>query len=74
MADFARRALAGDNLGNAALTVAGNAVLRRAKQQGADIVATAQGRVQPVTTPVAATGKPRVVASLDRMIAARSLR
>jgi hypothetical protein len=70
VADFARRALAGDNLGNAALTVTGNAVLRRAKQQGADIVATAQGRVQPVMTPVVAAGKPRPVASLDRMIVA----
>jgi hypothetical protein len=70
VADFARRALAGDNLGNAALTATGNAVLRRAKLQGADIVATAQGRVQGVIAPVVAAGKPRAVASLDQMIVA----
>ena len=70
VADFARRALAGDNLGNAALTATGNAVLRRAKLQGADIVATAQGRVQRVIAPVVAAGKPRAAASLDQMIVA----
>jgi len=70
VADFARRALAGDNLGNAALTAIGNAVLRRSTLQGADIVATAQGRVQRVIAPVVAAAKPRAVASLDQMIVA----
>ena len=41
---FARRALAGDNLGQAALSTAGQAVLNRARQQGNDLVSTVQGR------------------------------
>jgi hypothetical protein len=68
---FARRALAGDNLGQAALSAAGNAVLRRAQQQGADLVATVQGRVAGVVpvTPVAPSA-PRPIASLDQAIGA----
>jgi hypothetical protein len=72
-ADFARRAMAGQNLGQAALTTAGNAVLRRAQQQGADIVATAQGRVQQAAAPVAAAGGRRVAPSLAQMIASADL-
>ena len=41
---FAKRALAGDNLGQAALSTAGQAVLNRARQQGNDLVSTVQGR------------------------------
>jgi hypothetical protein len=41
---FARRAVAGENLGQAALSTAGNAVLRRARQQGNDLIRTVQGR------------------------------
>jgi hypothetical protein len=48
---FARRALAGDNLGHAALSTAGDAVLRRVKQQGGNLVATVQGRVAAVAAP-----------------------
>ena len=70
VADFARRALKGENLGNAALTVTGNAVLRRAKQQGSDIVATAQGRVQQAAAPIAAAAKRAVAPSLTQMITA----
>ena len=70
VADFARRALKGDNLGNAALTVTGNAVLRRAKQQGGDIVATAQGRIQQAAAPIAAGAKHAAAPSLAQMIAA----
>jgi hypothetical protein len=79
-ADFARRALAGENLGQAALTTGGNAVLRRARQQGADIVATVQGRVQQAAAPIAAaarptvaTARPRVAPSLAQMIASADL-
>jgi hypothetical protein len=43
---FARRAAAGENLGSAALSTAGNAVLRRVQQQGGDLIGTAQGRAQ----------------------------
>jgi len=43
---FARRALAGDNLGQAAISTAGHAVLRRVREQGGDLVATVQGRAQ----------------------------
>jgi hypothetical protein len=72
-ADFARRALAGQDLSQAALTTAGNAVLRRAKQQGADIVGTVQGRVQQAAAPIAAAARPRVAPSLAQMIAAADL-
>jgi hypothetical protein len=41
---FARRAIAGENLGRAALSAAGNAVLRRAESQGGDLIRTVQGR------------------------------
>jgi hypothetical protein len=51
--DFARRALAGDNLGKAALSVAGQAVLQRAQQLGGDLVKTAQGQVAQLAAPVA---------------------
>jgi hypothetical protein len=51
--DFARRALAGDNLGKAALSVAGQSVLRRANQLGGDLVKTAQGQVAQLAAPVA---------------------
>ena len=67
---FARRALAGDNLGHAALSTAGDAVLRRARQQGGDLIATAQGRIP---RPVAAAAKPRGPVSLEQAIAAADL-
>jgi len=71
VADFANRALKGENLGNAALTVTGNAVLRRAKQQGGDIVATAQGRItQAAPIAAAAAAKRAVAPSLAQMITA----
>lgn len=41
---FARRAIAGENLGRAALSTAGDAVLRRVEQQGGNLIRTAQGR------------------------------
>jgi len=72
-ADFARRALAGENLGQAALSTAGNTVLRRARQQGTDIVATAQGRVQQAAAPVVAAARPRTAPSLAQMIASADL-
>jgi hypothetical protein len=65
---FAKRALAGDNLGRAALSTAGNAVLRRVQQQGGDLVATVQGRVIAPATGVSA--KPRLHQTFDRMISA----
>lgn len=43
---FARRAIAGGNLGGAALSTAGNAVLRRVEQQGASLSRTVRGRAQ----------------------------
>lgn len=70
---FARRALAGDNLGNAALSTAGNAVLRRVKQQGGDLVATVQGRVPPAAAHALAAVKPRAPASLEQAITAADL-
>jgi hypothetical protein len=65
---FARRALAGDNLGDAALSTAGQAVIRRVKQQGGDLVATVQGRAVaalprvavPAVSPVAVPAVPPV--------------
>jgi hypothetical protein len=41
---FAKRAIRGENLGQAALSTAGNAVLARVRQQGGDLLATVQGR------------------------------
>jgi hypothetical protein len=84
---FARRALAGDNLGRAALSTAGNAVLRRVQQQGGDLVATVQGRVAkaaapavtkaaaPAVAPVAAVAavKPRPPATLEQAITAADI-
>jgi hypothetical protein len=60
---FARRAVAGDNLGRAALSSAGNAVMRRVRQQGGDLVAAVQGRAPA----------PRPPETLDRMISASNL-
>ncbi|MEO8077436.1 MAG: hypothetical protein ABI818_13990 [Acidobacteriota bacterium] len=57
---FARRAAAGDNLGGAALSTAGHAVLRRAKEQGVDLVATVQGRAAPVAAAAIAAVRPSV--------------
>ena len=70
---FARRALAGDNLGRAALSTAGNAVLRRVQQQGGDLVATVQGRVQPAAAPAIAAAKPRAPVGFEQAIAAADL-
>ncbi len=47
---FAKRALAGDNLGQAALSTAGQAVLTRARAQGNDLVSTVQGRAVAAAT------------------------
>jgi hypothetical protein len=69
---FARRALAGDNLGHAALSVAGNAVLRRVSEQGGDLVATVQGRVGAAAKVVSAAA-PSVPVTLDQAIAASNL-
>jgi hypothetical protein len=70
---FARRALAGEKLGQAALSTAGQAVLRRARQQGTDLVATVQGRgaaaVQAAVTAGAAAA-PRQITNLNQAIAA----
>jgi hypothetical protein len=65
---FARRALAGDNLGQAALSTAGQAVMRRARQQGSDLVATVQGRVAQV-----APAAPKTITNLNQAIAAADL-
>jgi hypothetical protein len=65
---FARRALAGDSLGQAALSTAGQAVMRRAGQQGTDLVATVQGRVAQ-----AAPAAPRTITNLNQAIAAADL-
>lgn len=85
---FAQRALAGQNLGHAALSTAGQAVLGRVKQQGGDFVATVQGRAVAAVAPVAAKAHaaatapavraaaapmPRPPVTLDRMIAASGL-
>jgi hypothetical protein len=70
---FARRAMAGDNLGSAALSTAGNAVLRRAQQQGADLVATVQGRVKHAAAPAVAAPKPRPPVTLAKAVAAADL-
>jgi hypothetical protein len=66
---FARRAVAGDNLGNAALSAAGQAVLRRVKQQGGDLVATVQGRAGIAVSGAAGAAAPGVAAA-PRMAAA----
>jgi hypothetical protein len=73
---FARRALAGENLGHAALSTAGNAVLRRVQQQGGDLIATAQGRVQAVAAPLVAKAVPRAPVTFDQAFIAadRSVR
>ncbi len=42
---FARRVAAGENLGKAALSTAGNAVMRRIEGQGGNILATLKGKV-----------------------------
>jgi len=81
---FARRALAGDNLANAALSTAGNAVLRRVQQQGGDLVATVQGRVAQAAAPAVAAAaapavaavtaaKPRAPAGFDQAIIAADI-
>jgi hypothetical protein len=44
---FAQQAMSGGNLGKAALTAAGNALLSRVQQQGGDVVAAVQGRLAP---------------------------
>jgi hypothetical protein len=78
---FARRAMKGENLGQAALSTAGNAVLRRVQQQGGDLVATVQGRaVAAVQGRVgaaagavsagAAAATPRAAPGLDQLIGA----
>jgi hypothetical protein len=72
---FARRALAGDNLGQAALSTAGQAVLRRVEQQGGNLVATVQGRVVAAAAPPVAAAAPAIAAAkppvtLDQMITA----
>jgi len=72
---FARRALAGDKLGDAALSTAGQAVLRRVQQQGGDLVATVQGRSAaalprigvPAVPPVVAAAVPHVAAAAPRL-------
>jgi hypothetical protein len=70
---FAQRALAGDNLGHAALSTAGNAVLSRVKQQGGNLVATVQGRVQAVAPPAIAPVVKRGPATLEQAIIAANL-
>jgi hypothetical protein len=70
---FARRALAGDNIGQAALSTAGNAVLRRVHQQGGDLVATVQGRVRTAAAPAVAVVASRVPVTIDQAIAASNL-
>jgi len=72
---FAKRAMAGDNLGQAALSTAGQAVMRRAKQQGQDLVATVQGRVAAAApaataTVAAAVAAPRQITNLSQAITA----
>jgi len=67
---FARRALAGDNLANAALSTAGNAVLRKVKEQGGDLVAAVQGRVQTAAVSAVAAAAPKAPVTLDQAIAA----
>ena len=71
---FARRALGGENLGQAALSTAGQAVLRRARQQGTDLVATVQGRAavagQAAMKAAAAAAAPRQITNLNQAIAA----
>jgi hypothetical protein len=69
---FARRALAGENLGHAALSVAGNAVIRRVKEQGGDLVAAVQGRVDAAKKVVSAAA-PKLPTTLDQAIAASNL-
>ena len=71
---FARRALAGDNLGSAAISTAGHTVLRRVREQGGDLVATVQGRAQAAVAPAAArVAAATPPATLDRMIAASNV-
>jgi hypothetical protein len=70
---FARRALAGDNLGQAALSTAGQAVMQRVRAQGGDLVATAQGRALAAVRPAVAAAAPQPPATLDRMIAASNV-
>jgi len=74
---FARRALAGENLGHAALSTAGHAVLSRAKQQGTDLVATVQGRAvaaaQAAAAGTARAAGPRPIANLNQAITAANL-
>ena len=75
---FAKRAMRGENLGQAALSAAGNAVLSRAKQQGSDLLATVQGRAvagvaAAVAGPTAAAptaAKPSPPPGLDQLISA----
>jgi hypothetical protein len=84
---FARRALAGPNLGGAARSTAGPAVIRRGKQQGGDLVAPVQGRAGaalprvavPAVPPIAvhrappARPAPRGPVTLDQAIATANL-
>jgi len=69
---FAQRALKGENLGKAALSVAGQAVIHRVQQQGGDLVAAVQGRVQAAAGRAAAA-VPRAPVTLNGMIAASNL-
>jgi len=70
---FARRALRGENIGQAALSTAGNAVLSRVQQQGGDLLATVQGRTAAAVQArvgAAVQGQVQVPVTLDRMISA----
>jgi hypothetical protein len=81
---FAKRAMKGENLGQAALSTAGQAVLKRVQAQGNDLVATVQGRaaaavqakVTGAVSAVPAVSAPglraasAVPVTLDRMISA----
>jgi hypothetical protein len=81
---FAKRAMRGENLGQAALSTAGQAVLHRVQQQGNDLVATVQGRAAaavqarvaggvsavPAVPAPAKPAVPAVPVTLDRMIRA----
>jgi hypothetical protein len=70
---FARRALAGDNLGQAALSTAGQAVIRRVQQQGGDLVATVQGRAVAAAAPAVVPAKPQPPVTFTQMVVASNL-
>jgi hypothetical protein len=74
---FAKRAMRGENLGQAALSTAGQTVLQRVQQQGGDLMATVQGRATAAVRARAAgaaalapavPGASAVPVTLDRMI------